>query len=113
MEELLVDAFVTAAAIAGSEFGGDDKSVMVFLFLPGRGLVALKAIDALFGVGTHLIFMNDRILRAGVALGALSCGTDEIRSGLLCIKFRAGAIDEEGRDDESKGDDDCDEDGTK
>ena len=113
MEELLVDPFVTAPAISSGELGGDDESVMIFLFLSGRGLVALKAIDTLFGVRAHLVFVDDRVLRAGVALGALSGGADEIRRGLLGIEFRSGAIDKEGRDDQSKSNDYCDENGTK
>ena len=46
VQELLIDAFVTAAAIAGGEFGGDHESVMVFLLLPGGGLVTVQAIHA-------------------------------------------------------------------
>jgi hypothetical protein len=42
MEELLVDAFVTRAAISGGEFGRDGEAVMVLLFLLGGGLVELR-----------------------------------------------------------------------
>ena len=50
VQELLIDRFVTAAAVSRSEFRGNNKSVMVLLILSGCGLMAIETVDALAGV---------------------------------------------------------------
>jgi hypothetical protein len=59
VQELLVDIFVAATAVAGGEFGRDHETVMVFLFLSGGRLVAIEAVHAFAGVSAHLIFVDD------------------------------------------------------
>jgi hypothetical protein len=38
--------------------GADGKAVVIHFLLAGAGLVAVKAINAFFCVGGHLVFMN-------------------------------------------------------
>jgi hypothetical protein len=52
VQKLLINGFVTAPTISGSEFGGNQKSMMVLLYLPGGGLMAVQAIHAFAGVQT-------------------------------------------------------------
>src|SRR5579859_1591452 len=112
-EELLVDAFVAAAAISRGELGGDDEAVVVFLVLSGRGLVALKAVDAFAGVRAHLVFVHDGVLGALVALGAFSGGADQSGRGLFGFHLGTGAIEEKRSKDQREGDDEGEEDRTK
>ena len=57
----------------------------------------------------HLVFVDDRVLRAGVALGAFAGGAHELGAGLLGFDRGPGAIDEEGRQDQGEGNDDGEE----
>lgn len=109
VKELLIDAFVATTAIASGEFGGDDESVMVFLFLACGGLVAVETVDALAGVGAHFIFVDHGILCASMALGAFAGGANEIGTGLVRFDFGAGAVQQEG----SKNQGECDDDSEK
>src|SRR6185503_2426781 len=73
-QKLLVNVFVTTAAVSGSQFRGDDESMMLLLLLPGRRLVTIEAIHAFLSVHAHLVFMHHRILESRMALSALSAG---------------------------------------
>ncbi len=103
VQELLVDALVATAAVAGGELGADDKAVMVLLLLAFGGLVAVQAVDAFFGVGAHLVLMHHRVLEAGVALGALAAGANKVRRWLVGFDLGAGAIDQECGKNQRKG----------
>ncbi len=77
VQKFLIDLFVASAAIAGGDVaGGDDEAVMVFGLLSGRGLMAVEAIHAAFGVLAHFVFVNDGVLGARVAVGALAAGAN-------------------------------------
>ena len=93
VQELLVDVLVAAAAIAGGELGGNDEAVMVFLLLSGGGLMAVEAVDALSACSAHFVLVDDGVLGARVAFGALAGGADEFRAGLVGFDFGAGAIE--------------------
>lgn len=112
-QELLVDALVATPAIPGGQLGRDHEAVMVLLFLPGRGLVTLQAVDALAGVHAHFIFVDDRILGASVALGAFPCGSDQVCAGLLGFNLGPSSIDQECGQDECECNDYRDEYRTK
>jgi hypothetical protein len=58
VQELLVDVFVAAAAIASRQFCRDRKTVVILLFLCGGGLVAVQAIHALPCVHAQLEFVD-------------------------------------------------------
>jgi len=113
VQELLVDRFVAAPTIAGCEFGGDHESVMIFLLLTLRGLVTLKAVNALTGMCAHLVLVNDRILCALMTLGTFAGGADEFRTGLCRFDLRAGSVQKEGGNDQRKRDYNGNEDGAE
>src|SRR6266702_186801 len=71
-QEFLVDALMATAAVAGSQMGTDHEAVMVHLLLSVCRLMAVEAVDSLAGVGAHLVFVYDRVLGPGMALGTLS-----------------------------------------
>jgi hypothetical protein len=71
-QELLIDAFVARPAVPGGQMSGNHKAVVVNLLLVCAGLVAVKAVDALFRVGTHLVLMHYGILQARMAFGTFS-----------------------------------------
>ncbi len=58
-QELLVDAFVAGAAVAGGQVGADHEAVVIDLLLVRPRLVAVQAIHALLGMGRHLVFVHD------------------------------------------------------
>src|SRR5215472_1907892 len=72
VQELLVDGLVTAPAIPRREACHDREAMMVLPLLPSGRLVAVEAGDALPCVPAHLVFVHDRVLLRGVALGALA-----------------------------------------
>ena len=72
--------------------------------LPGGGLVAIEAVDALLRVGAHLVLVDDGVLQAGMALGALARGANEVGGGLVGFGWRALAVDEERGQDQREGD---------
>lgn len=71
-KEFLIDALVAAATITGSQMGTDNEAVMIHLLLPLCRLMAVEAVDPFAGVGTHLVFMDNGILRSSVTLGAFA-----------------------------------------
>jgi len=113
VQELLVDPFVATPAISGRQFGGDHEAMMVFPFLPCCGLVAVKAVHALPGMSAHLVFMNDRVLRACMTFRALTGGANQVRTRLVCFNFRPGTIDEEGSQNQGKSNDNSHKHGSK
>ena len=105
VQELLVDVFVATTAVSGRKLSGDRETVMIFLLLPRGGLMAIEAVHTLLGVHAHLVFVNDRVLRSRMALGAFSGGADQVRGGLFGFDLRTRAIDQESGEDKGKGDD--------
>src|SRR5262249_42729410 len=60
VQKLLIDIFVTAAAVPSRQMiRSDGEAVMIFALLSSRGLMAIKAIHAFLRVLAHLIFVND------------------------------------------------------
>ena len=114
VEKFLIDLFVASTAIAGRDVArGDDETIVVFGFLSLGGLVAVEAVDAALGVLAHFVFVNDGVLGARVAVGALASGADELGARLFGFRFGARAINEEGSDNHRESDGDSDEDVTK
>ena len=112
-KKFLVDALVAGAAVAGRQVGGDHESVMINFLLIGAGLMAVEAVDALFSVGRHFVFVNDGVLKPCMTLGALSRCANKISSRLLGFHRGSRSIDEEPSENERKGDDDSQKYGTK
>src|SRR5579872_3891966 len=113
VQEFLIDAFVTTAAISCREMGADDKAVVILSLLAFGRLMAVETVHALFGVRAHLVFVDDGVLQARVALCTLSAGTDEVCCWLLGLNARPRTIDEKGAQDQCKRDGDRNEDRTK
>ncbi len=77
VQKFLIDLFVASAAVAGGDVAcGDDEAVVVFGFLSSRGLMAVEAVYAALGVLAHFVFVNDGVLGARMAVGALAGGAD-------------------------------------
>lgn len=112
-EELLIDALVTAAAVSRREVLADDEAMVIDRLLAFGWLMAIEAVHAVLGMGAHLIFMHDRILKAGMTLGAFSAGSDEVRGRLLGFYARPGPINEESTKDKRKGNRNSDKDRAK
>jgi hypothetical protein len=103
MQKLLINLLMTTAAIASREAdSSDNEAVVLFLFLIRRRLVTLQAVDAFPGVPAHLIFMNDRVLRALMALGTFSRGSNQFAGRLASLAFGAGAVKQKCRDDKAE-----------
>jgi hypothetical protein len=114
VQKLLVNLFMAAAAIARRQsHTRNHKSVMIFLVLPRRRLVALQAVHALLRVFAHLVFMHHRILQPRVALGALPRSPDELCAGLFGFHPRSGTIDKKCSKNKGKCDDHRDKDRAK
>src|ERR1039458_9718691 len=79
---LVVVAFVAGTAIPSGQMRADGEAVVIPLLLGRTGLVAVEAIDALLRVGGHLVFMDDRVLKPCMTLGALSRPPDQAGRGL-------------------------------
>jgi hypothetical protein len=58
-QELLVDAFVAASAIAGGQSGCDHEAVVVFLFLSLGRLMAVDAVHPFPRMYAHFVFVDD------------------------------------------------------
>lgn len=71
-EEFLIDVLVAGAAIASRKVSANHKSVVIDLLLAGPGLVAVETIHIFLRVNRHLVFVNDRVLKASVTFGAFS-----------------------------------------
>src|SRR6185437_6510189 len=82
-QELLVDGFVTGAAICRAYLGVDDKSVVIGAGLARRHLMAIEAGDTLFGMFTQLVLVNDGILKIAMAFGALAARAHQRRIWLF------------------------------
>src|SRR5579871_4428206 len=113
MQELLIDGLVTASAISGRQFRRNHKAVMVLLFLSCRRLVAVQTVHTFAGVGAHLVFVHDGILRTRVTLGAFSGGAHEFGAGLLGLDLGPCTINQESGENQREGNDDRQEDGSK
>ena len=112
-DEFLIDLFVTRFAIACSHLRGKRETVVFFLGLFGRRLVTIEASHALGCVLAHLKLMDDGVLLAGVAFGALAGGAHEVGAGLLNFSTRSGAVYQESSKNEREGDYQRNEDRTK
>ena len=99
-QELLVDAFMAGAAIARGQVSADHKAVVIDLLLARGRLVAVQAVDALFCVGGHFVFVHHGILEARMALRAFARCPDEIGCRLIGFNFGPGAINKKCRKDE-------------
>ena len=62
VKKLLINRFVTGAAVAWRYAGVDHETVMVCSLLALRHLMAVETIDALLRVSAHLKLVNDRVL---------------------------------------------------
>ena len=79
--------------------------MMVLLVLARGGLVAVEAVHALPGVGAHLIFVDDGILRPSVALGTFPSRPNKLGVGLGSLHLRSCPIQQKCRQDKGKRDD--------
>jgi len=68
---------------------------------------------ALLRVLAHLVFVDDGILGVAVAFGAFTAGSDKCGAGLLTDDAGTLRVDQIGRDNQTRGNDDGDEDGAK
>ncbi len=110
VEKLLVNLLVTTAAVASGEPDcSDNKAVVIFLLLIRCWLVTLQAVHAFLGMPAHLIFMNDGVLRALMALGTLSRGANQLARWLAGFSFGTGAVNQKCPDDKAERNNNCDE----
>src|SRR4051812_41606116 len=100
-EVLLIDRFVAASTVAGRQLRRDHEAVMVLLRLALGRLMTVEAVDAALRVAAQLVFMDDRVLLPGMALGALARRAHEVDRGLFGLNPRPGAIHEKRADDQS------------
>ena len=110
---LLVDRLVAGAAVGGRHAGGDDEAMMVVAFLSIGGLMTLQTVDLLACVNAQLVFVDDRILQVGVALGALAGGAHEFGGGLLRYHARPIPVDRVSGHQQGSADDKSDKHGSK
>jgi hypothetical protein len=112
-QELLIDRFVTAPAIASCELYRDHETVMVFFFLTLPGLMAFEAVNALACVRAHLVLVDDGILRALMTLRAFARGTYKFRTRLFRLYSRTRPVQKECCYDERESDYHGNEDGAE
>src|SRR6185369_1762521 len=93
-QKLLINVFMAAAAVAGRKAANDGESVVFFTLLSFPRLMAIEAIDAFLRVLAHFVFMNNRILRARMALGAFSRSAYEVCSWLFSFDPGTRAVNE-------------------
>src|SRR5579862_2848516 len=93
--------------------GTDHEPVMIGFLLAGSRLVTVKAIDTLFGVHGHLVFVNDRVLKTCVTFGAFSRRPDKVGGRLSRLDVWPCPVHQKSGQNERKGDDDSQEHGTK
>ena len=113
VQELLVDRFVTAAAVSRSEFHGNHKSVMVLFVLRGCRLMAIKTSHAFVGMLAQFIFVYYGILGTGMAFSAFAGGPHKLSTGLLGLGLRTSPVYQKSREHESKSDDNRDKNRSK
>lgn len=112
-KEFLINGFMAGAAVSRCQMCADDEAVVINLLLAGAWLMAIKAIHTFPGMSRHLVFVNDRILKTGVAFGALSRCADEIGGRLGGFHLRTLPIDQKSSHNKPKCDDDSEEHRTK
>jgi hypothetical protein len=112
-QELLIDILMARAAIRRRHRHVDDKSVVVPLLLSFSHLVAIQAVQAFLRMSAHLELVHHGILRVEMAFGAFPAGTNERRARLLDNRSRPARVDEIGRNDQCRGDDNGNEDSSK
>jgi hypothetical protein len=112
-EKFLVNAFVAGAAVSGSQMGADYEPVVIDFLLAGSRLMAIKTVDALLRVCGHLVFVDDRVLKAGVALRALTRGPNKIGGWLCGFDAWSRPIHKKSTQNERKRDHNSQEHGTK
>lgn len=108
-QEFLIDAFVARAAIAGSQMCADREAMMVDFLLAWSRLVAVEAVDALFRMGGHFVFVHYGVLETCMALCTLSRSPDKVGGRLCSFDARALSIDEKCRHDQRKSYNHCQE----
>lgn len=91
-QELLVDRFVACPAIRRAHCGINDEAIVVGAGLTCRNLMAVEAGNALFGMFTQLVLVNDGILKIPMALGTLAARTHESLGWLLNLDFGPARI---------------------
>ena len=96
VEELLINGFMTAAAVSRRKLCRNHKPVMVLFVLAGRRLMAIQAGHAFAGMLAQLIFMYDGILGAGMTFRTLAGGADKLSTGLFGLSFRARTVHQKG-----------------
>src|SRR6516162_8673731 len=80
--EFLVHRLMTGAAIGGRQRCSQRETVMLLRLLILGRLVTIETGDAFARMGAELVFMDDRMLRSRVTLGAFPRRPYEIRSRL-------------------------------
>ena len=75
--------------------------------------MAIKTSHAFVGMPAQLIFVNDGILRAGMAFSALAGGSDKLSAGLLGFGLRTGAVQQKSCQHQAESDNDRDKNRSK
>jgi hypothetical protein len=101
-KEFLVDAFMAGTAVSRREMRADYKAVVIRLLLIRGRRVAVQAVHALLCVSGHLVLMHHRVLKTRMALRTFARSPHKVRSGLVGFNPGAGPIDEEGRENQRK-----------
>ena len=110
MQKLLINGLMAGAAVAGRQLGRNNEPVVVLFLLVGGGLMALQAIHAVAGMRAHLVFVNNRVLRARVAFGAFAGGAHERSAGLLGLRLGPSPVQEKGGEYQGERDGNCQKD---
>jgi len=103
-QKLLIDPFVTTAAIARSQLRRKSKPVMFLCSLISRRLVAVETCEATPRMGTQLKLMHHGVLQLGVAFRTFPRSACERRTLPADIGDRPPAVDEECTHDEREAD---------
>src|SRR5215471_5461311 len=111
--KLLINLFVTGAAIARSDARRYDEPVVLFFLLTLLRLMAVQARNSLLRVLAQLVFMDNGILLVGVAFRAFACRFNEVRSRLIDLNAGPRSMQEESTQNESERNRDCDKDRTE
>ena len=103
-QELLINGLVTGAAIRGRHSRVNHETVMILSTLSRPHLVTVETIDPFGRMRTQLEFVDNRVLRVPMALGALATRPNEGRAGLFDHHARTARIHQIRRDDHRGGD---------
>jgi hypothetical protein len=68
--------------------------VLAIWLLSFLRLMTIETAEALAGVFTHLVFMDDGTLLAPTAFGAFARGFDEVRVGLVGLNTRTRTLNQ-------------------